>query len=78
MDKENLVKYAPWLVVAFAFFVQYNVFVTPARLEETHREILSEISKGYITKSEFQITRDQLSDINTKIDKIYDILTTRK
>lgn len=78
MDKENLIKYSPWLVVAIAFFMQYNLFVTPAQLEETHREILSEISKTYITKSEFGILKEQLTDINKKVDKIFDILVNKK
>lgn len=74
MDKEFLYKYAPLLVLGLAIIFQYNLFVTPQMLEHTHREILSEISKIYITKSEFEIVKDQLTDINKKIDKIYDTL----
>lgn len=72
MDKENFVKYAPWIVVILAFFYQYNIFVTPAKLEQTHREILSEISIVYVTKSEYGNMKEQLNNINNKIDKIYD------
>jgi len=78
MDKEFLYKYAPVLLVCIALIFQYNLFVTPAKLEQTHREILNEISQGYITKSEFGIVKDQLSDINKKIDKIYDTLINGK
>ena len=74
MDRELLYKYAPLLVLGLAIVFQYNLFVTPQMLEQTHREILSEISKIYITKSEFQIVKEQLTDINKKIDKIYDTL----
>ena len=74
MDREFLYKYAPLLVLGLAIVFQYNLFVTPAMLEQTHREILSEISNAYITKSEFDIVKDQLVDINKKIDKIYDTL----
>ncbi len=74
MDKEILHKYAPLLILGLAIIFQYNLFVTPEMLEHTHREILSEISKVYITKSEFGIVKDQLTDINKKIDKIYDTL----
>ena len=74
MDKEFLYKYAPLLVLGLAIIFQYNLFVTPQMLEHTHREILSEISKIYITKSEFQIVKEQLTDINKKVDKIYDTL----
>ena len=74
MDKELIHKYAPLLILSLAVIFQYNLFVTPAKLEQTHREILSEVSEAYITKSEFGILKEQLSDINKKIDKIYDAL----
>ena len=78
MDKETLIKYSPWIVIILGFFMQYNLFVTPAQLETKHRDILSEISKVYVTKSEFGNFKDQLSDINKKIDKIYDILANKR
>ena len=74
MDKEMIYKNIPLLILGLAVIFQYNLFVTPAKLEQTHREILSEVSKAYITKSEFGIVKEQLSDINKKIDKIYDTL----
>ncbi len=74
MDKDFVYKYAPLLILGLAIVFQYNLFVTPQMLEHTHREILSEISKVYITKSEFGIVKEQLTDINKKVDKIYDTL----
>ena len=74
MDRDFLYKYLPLRVLGIAVIFQYNLFVTPQMLEHTHREILSEISKVYITKSEFQIVKEQLTDINKKVDKIYDTL----
>ena len=74
MDKEYIYKYAPSLVVCIAILFQYNLFVTPERLEQTHREILSEVSQVYITKSEFGNMKEQIMDINKKVDKIYDTL----
>lgn len=78
MDKDTLYKYAPLIILCIAVIFQYNIFVTPAKLEQTHREILSEISQLYITKSEFSIVREQLSDINKKVDKIYDTLINER
>ena len=78
MDREIFYKYAPLLVLSLAVIFQYNLFVTPEKLEQTHREILSEVSKAYITKSEFGIVKDQLADINKKIDKIYDTLINER
>ena len=78
MDKDLLYKYAPIFLVGVAIIFQYNLFVTPEKLEHTHREILSEISQIYITKSEFGNVKEQLADINKKIDKIYDTLINER
>ena len=78
MDKEYIYKYAPELVICIAILFQYNLFVTPERLEQTHREILSEVSQVYITKSEFGNMKEQIMDINKKVDKIYDTLINER
>ena len=78
MDKDFVYKYAPVFIVGVALIFQYNLFVTPAKLEQTHREILSEISQAYITKSEFGILKEQLADIYKKVDKIYDTLINER
>lgn len=78
MDKEYIYKYAPVLIVCIAILFQYNLFVTPERLEQTHREILSEVSQVYITKSEFGNMKEQIMDINKKVDKIYDTLINER
>lgn len=78
MDKEYIYKYAPALVVCIAILFQYNLFVTPERLAQTHREILSEVSQVYITKSEFGNMKEQIMDINKKVDKIYDTLINER
>ncbi len=78
MDKDLVYKYAPILLVGIAIVFQYNLFVTPEKLEHTHREILSEIAQVYITKSEFGNMKEQLIDINKKIDKIYDTLINER
>jgi len=44
MDKEFLQKYAPAIILIIAVIFQYNLFVTPEKLEHTHREILAEVS----------------------------------
>lgn len=74
MDKETLIKYAPWLVLAFGFFMQYNLFVTPVQLEKTHRDILTEVAEQYATKLENNAMQKQYDDIKVKIDKIYDYI----
>ncbi len=78
MDKEYIYKYAPTFIVCVALLFQYNLFVTPEKLEQTHREILSEVAQVYITKSEFGNMKEQIMDINKKVDKIYDTLINER
>lgn len=78
MDKDFLYKYAPAIIVCFALIFQYNLFVTPEKLEQTHREILTEVGEAYITKSEFGNMKEQIADMNRKIDKIYDTLINER
>lgn len=74
MDKEIFSKYAPVALVIFAIFFQYNLFVTPQELERQHREILEEVSEKYMTKEESNNLKAQLSDMQKKVDKIYDVI----
>ncbi len=78
MDKEILIKYAPWLVVALGFFMSYNLFVTPVQLEKAHREILIEVSQRYTTKETSNMQKAQLDDMQHKIDKIYDKIMSKQ
>lgn len=74
MDKEVLTKYAPVALIIFAIFFQYNLFVTPQELEKQHREVLEEVSQKYMTKEESNNLKAQLSDMQKKVDKIYDVI----
>ena len=64
--------------MCIALILQYNLFVTTEKLEQTHREILTEVSQVYITKSEFGNMKEQIIDINKKLDKIYDTLINER
>ena len=64
--------------MCIALILQYNLFVTPEKLEQTHREILTEVSQVYITKSEFGNMKEQIIDINKKLDKLYDTLINER
>lgn len=66
------------ILMCIALILQYNLFVTPEKLEQTHREILTEVSQVYITKSEFGNMKEQIIDINKKLDKIYDTLINER
>lgn len=77
MDKSTIEKYAPYAVIVIFLIFQWNLFVTPVKLEETHREILMEVSERYTTKEYADDLKSQLNDIQNKIDKIYDKLIVK-
>ena len=60
--------------MCIALIFQYNIFVTPEKLEVKHREILTEVSKNYSTKEQYDDLKSQLSAMQLKIDKIYDVI----
>lgn len=74
MDTEIIMKYAPIILVVFVMFFQYNLFVTPQELEVQHREILETVSQKYVTKEESSNIKAQISDMQVKVDKIYDAI----
>ncbi len=78
MDKETFLKYAPLIVVVFAFLVQYNIFVQPEDLEQTHREILTEIDNKYATKEQATVLQNQYDKLSEKLDRVLYILTDGK
>ena len=76
--EKYIYKYLPICIVIIALLFQYNLFVTPEKLEVKHREILSDISSLYATKEQYQGLKEQLSLMQVKIDKIYDVIITKE
>lgn len=72
--EKYLYRYLPIGVVIIALLFQYNLFVTPEKLEVKHREILTDIAQTYSTKEQYNDLRTQLSLMQAKIDKIYDVI----
>ena len=72
MDKETILRYAPFIVVVISIALQWNLFVTPEKLEIKHREILEDVAAKYSTKEQYSVLKMQLNDMQIKIDKIYD------
>lgn len=67
---DNWIQYAPYIIVIIAFCVSYRVFVTPKDLDEK--------LKDYVLKETYNVTTSEMksdvSDIKSKVDKIYDKL----
>ena len=71
--EKYLYKYLPMGIVLIALIFQYNLFVTPEKLEVKHREILKDIAQNYSTKEQYNDLKEQLNIMSSKIDKIYDV-----
>ena len=72
--EKYMFKYLPLGLTCVALILQYNIFVTPEKLEIKHREILSSVSQNYVTKAQFDDLKGQLNVMQAKIDKIYDVI----
>ena len=72
--EEFFYKYLPVGLIGVALIFQYNLFVTPEKLEVKHREILNDISKTYSTKEQYNDLKSQVNAMQVKIDKIYDVI----
>lgn len=76
--EKYIYKYLPICIVIIALLFQYNLFVTPEKLEVKHREILTDIALTYTTKEQYHDLKEQLNLMQTKIDKIYDVIITKE
>ncbi len=72
--EEKIIEYAPIIVCAVIFLIQQHLLVSPEQLEKKHREILESIERKYVTWSSFRDLKAQFTDIQSKIDKIYDVI----
>ena len=78
MDRQMIEKYGPIALVIIALLIQWNIFVTPEKLEVKHREILEEVADKYTTKEMSNQFNLKLDDMQRKIDRIYDKIITNK
>lgn len=75
MDIHVLNEYMPIIATCvMVYLLKMNVFVKPEELEKAHRVILEEVGDKYATKEASEHIKKQISDIQGKIDKIYDKL----
>lgn len=72
--EKHIIRYLPIGIVSLAIIFQYNLFVTPEKLEMKHREILMSISQNYATKEQYNDLKGQLNIMNLKLDKICDLI----
>lgn len=72
--EKHIYRYLPVAILCIVLIFQYNIFVTPERLEIKHREILGDVANSYATKEQYNDLKGQLDAMQVKIDKIYDVI----
>ena len=69
---DNFIEFAPYIIIIVCFLIQYQVFVTPAQLQK----VIDDKLEKYVLKETYDITvqqiKDDVSEIKTKVDKIFD------
>lgn len=60
------------------FLIQQRIVVTPEQLERKHREILRDIEARFVTLNSYEDMKLRFSEMQEKIDKIYDCLIISK
>ena len=76
MDK--IIEFAPSIIVIFAFFIAYKVFVTPDQMSEKFIIFEQHLENKFVLQQTHDIAiteiKADIQAINEKLDKIYDIL----
>lgn len=77
MEKDTFTKYAPIAIVVIGMIFQWNLFVTPEKLEIKHRQVLMDVANMYTTKEQHNDLKAEINDMKKKIDKIYEVITKK-
>jgi hypothetical protein len=64
----EIIQYAPYILIMIMFCANYQIFVTPSKLEEKLRD--------YVLKETHDLAyaemKNDISEMKNKIDKMYD------
>lgn len=63
----SILEYAPILIAAVIFFLQYKIFVTPKELTELKSNLIEYISEHYVSEKTY---RDNNFSLEKRIDGI--------
>ena len=72
---QDVIQYAPWLLVAFLFFKQNRMFVTPEYLQQELQHLYEKVEETFVRKEVHSISisemKSDIADMKEKIDIIY-------
>lgn len=72
---DELIAFAPIIIILTAFLLQNKIVITPAQLEQKHRAIMDEVNARFVTKDAYNDLREDFTYIKEKIDKIYQMMS---
>lgn len=72
-----VIQYAPIVVLVAVFLLKNRIFVTPEQLEKAHAQILEEVETKFATKEILDTLKEDINELKSKVDKIYDILLSK-
>ena len=72
---QDIIQYAPWLLVAFLFFKQNRMFATPEMMQQELQKLYEKIEDRFVQKEVHNIAitelKQDIADMKEKIDQIY-------
>ena len=72
-----VIQYSPIVVLVVVFLLKNKIFVTPEQLEKNHAQILEEVETKFATKEILDTFKEDINELKSKVDKIYDILLSK-
>ena len=76
MDK--VLDYAPWLIVAFLFFKQNKMFITPEQMTDKFVAFEQHLEEKFVLKETYNVAISEIKcdmeEIKETVGKIYDFL----
>jgi len=74
LTSQDLVQYAPLILIVVGFLFKNNIFVTPKQLQDKALETMHEVEKKFLTLLEFNEYKKRIDDSNKalseRLDKI--------
>ena len=76
---KEIIEFAPAIIAAIMFFIQYKLFMTPADFEREKADFMKYIAEHYVSDKTY---RDQKNDsrfdrVDEKIDGIRDLIISK-
>lgn len=66
----DLIQYAPIVLVIVIFLLQHKFFATPVEMERMRKEIMDEVSEKYATSKEVDEIKEDISDIKKNLQML--------